>query len=54
MDTFLPANDNPFADPMTGRDNTGTDLNFAADSTLAVGRDASLTLGTDALIVFGE
>lgn len=53
MDTIIAVDDNPFADPMSGREASGTDRNFVADSTLAVGRDATLTLGTDALIVLG-
>lgn len=43
--------DNPFVDPV---DVSGNRSSFAADSTLAVGRNASLTLGTDALIVLGS
>ncbi len=39
----------PFADP----DIVGEQREFARESTLAVGRNASLTLGTDSLIVLG-
>ncbi|KAL9109366.1 MAG: hypothetical protein Q9227_005996 [Pyrenula ochraceoflavens] len=41
------ADDDPFADPVVEQDQQG----FVGDSTLAVSRNASLTLGTDALIV---
>ena len=40
---------NPFADPSTG----GSQRESAEESTLIVGRNASLTLGTDSLIVLG-
>ena len=40
---------NPFADPSPHED----DHRFVQDSTLTVGRNASLTLGTDSLIVLG-
>jgi sphingosine kinase len=46
--------DNPFVDPPRVSEGNGTDLAFAIDSTLAVGKNASLTLGTDSLIVLGE
>lgn len=42
----------PFRDPAIEDDNG--EHNFAMDATLAVGRNASLTLGTDALIVLGR
>lgn len=32
----------------------GGDIDFARDTTLVVGKDASLTLGTESLIVLGE
>ena len=41
---------NPFADPDHNVDNTEYD----EGSTLPVGRDASLTLATDSLIVLGR
>jgi sphingosine kinase len=46
--------DNPFVDPSTSLEEPGRGNSFAIDSTLAVGRNASLTLGTDSLIVLGE
>ena len=46
--------DNPFVDPETSFEEHGRDHSFAIDATLAVGRNASLTLGTDSLIVLGE
>ena len=39
----------PFADP----DIAAEQQDFAVETTLAVGRNASLTLGTDSLIVLG-
>lgn len=42
---------NPFIDPDTSFE--GGRGSFAVDATLAVGKNASLTLGTDALIVLG-
>jgi len=47
------ATDNPFVDPITSFEEGGRDHSFAID-TLAVGKDASLTLGTDSLIVLGQ
>lgn len=54
--TMSTVTDNPFRDPVSEPDHydQGQDHAFAVDSTLAVGRDASLTLGTDSLIVLGE
>jgi hypothetical protein len=46
--------DDPFVDPSSEAEDLGTDHSFAVDSTLAVGRNASLTLGTDSLIVLGK
>ncbi|TAQ87092.1 hypothetical protein B7494_g4560 [Chlorociboria aeruginascens] len=46
------ATDNPFVDPIPSLEEA-RDVPFAIDSTLPVGRNASLTLGTDALIVLG-
>lgn len=48
------ASENPFVDPNPSFDENVRDHSFAIDSTLAVGRNASLTLGTDSLIVLGE
>jgi sphingosine kinase len=48
------ATDNPFVDPISSFEDQGRDHSFAVDSTLPVGRNASLTLGTDSLIVLGE
>jgi sphingosine kinase len=42
----------PFVDPDPSFDHGRH--SFAADSTLAVGRNATLTLGTDSLIVLDE
>jgi sphingosine kinase len=53
MATSLQADD-PFVDPSSEAEDIGTDHAFAVNSTLAVGRNASLTLGTDSLIVLGE
>ena len=46
--------DNPFVDPVASFEEHGRDHSFAIDSTLPVGRNGSLTLGTDSLIVLGE
>ncbi|TVY42159.1 Sphingoid long chain base kinase [Lachnellula subtilissima] len=48
--------DNPFVDPINPSFDGGRSAgnSFAVDSTLAVGRNASLTLGTDSLIVLDE
>lgn len=54
MTTTSMTADNPFVDPVTSFEEQGRDHSFAIESTLAVGRDASLTLGTDSLIVLGE
>jgi sphingosine kinase len=48
------AADNPFVDPNPSFEENTRDHSFAIDSTLAVGRNASLTLGTDSLIVLGR
>lgn len=47
------AAENPFVDPVTSEEQV-REATFTRDSTLAVGRDASLTLGTDSLIVLDE
>lgn len=47
------ATDNPFVDPTASFEEHARDSSFALDSTLPVGRNASLTLGTDSLIVLG-
>lgn len=44
---------NPFMDPATEQEAAGDEAQFSVDSTLAVGKNASLTLGTDSLIVLG-
>lgn len=49
MAPALPVDNDPFADPIT----TVIQPNDAASDTLVVGRSASLTLGTDSLIVLG-
>ncbi len=46
--------DNPFVDPSSEEEELAADHAFAANSTLPVGKNASLTLGTDSLIVLGE
>jgi hypothetical protein len=46
--------DDPFVDPSSETEDLATDHAFAVNSTLAVGRNASLTVGTDSLIVLGE
>ncbi|CAG8977739.1 hypothetical protein HYALB_00012174 [Hymenoscyphus albidus] len=46
--------DNPFVDPNPSFDEHARGNSFAVDATLAVGKNASLTLGTDALIVLDE
>jgi hypothetical protein len=49
--------DNPFVDPASSveQDATrGRGNSSATDSTIAVGKNASLTLGTDSLIVLGK
>jgi hypothetical protein len=46
--------DDPFVDPSSEAEELGGDHAFAVNSTLVVGRNASLTLGTDSLIVLGE
>lgn len=46
--------DNPFVDPATSFEDAGRGNSFAVDATLALGRNVSLTLGTDSLIVLGE
>ncbi|KAI9881046.1 MAG: sphinganine kinase lcb4 [Pleopsidium flavum] len=50
MATELPTDSDPFVDP----DIVEEQQDFARESTLAVGRNASLTLGTDSLIVLDE
>lgn len=54
MTTVPMATDNPFVDPNPSFDDPGRDHSLALDSTLAVGKNASLTLGTDSLILLGE
>lgn len=44
------ADSDPFKDPIV----PAAELDFVGDSTLLVGRDASLTLATDSLIVLGR
>jgi sphingosine kinase len=54
MSSLTQLTKNPFVDPVVESDDAGDEHSFAVDSTLAVGKDASLTLGTDSLIVLGE
>lgn len=49
MNTGEHFDSNPFADPSISDDQH----QLVEDSTLSVGRNASLTLGTDSLIVLG-
>lgn len=49
MASVPPAESDPFADP----DIVGEQQEFARESTLTVGRNASLTVATDSLIVLG-
>lgn len=49
-----PASENPFVDPQASFEEAGRGNSFAVDATLAVGKNASLTLGTDSLIVLGR
>ena len=51
MDSGLRANDDPFVDPSLCDEER--DVDEDPTSTLIVGRDASLTLGTDSLIILG-
>jgi len=53
MTTASGYTDNPFVDPIPSFEETNRGNSFALDSTLALGRNVSLTLGTDALIVLG-
>ena len=50
MTTEHNGDSDPFADPHQDQDHQHQ---FVADATLNVGRNASLTLGTDSLIVLG-
>jgi len=54
MTTTSKPTDNPFVDPATSFEDAGRGNSFAVDSTLALGRNVSLTLGTDSLIVLGK
>jgi hypothetical protein len=54
MTTVSPVADNPFMDPRTNSEDNGAEQASVIESTLVVGRNASLTLGTDSLIVLGE
>lgn len=47
MESASSTHNDPFADPITSAQTT-------KDATLLVGRNASLTLGTDSLIVLGK
>jgi hypothetical protein len=49
MTSKIAAESDPFADPAIQEEQ----CDFVGDSTLPVGRNASLTLGTDSLIVLG-
>lgn len=53
MTSVSMATDNPFVDPITSFDDQARDQSFAIESTLAVGKNASLTLGTDSLVLLG-
>ena len=52
MATTTPANPNPFLDPaLSGMPDQGR---LSTDTTLVVNKDTSMTLGADALVVFGS
>ena len=53
MSKTMSAHANPFMDPAAEQEAAGDEAQFSVDSTLAVGKSASLTLGTDSLIVLG-
>ena len=53
MSKTMNARVNPFMDPAAEQEAAGDEAQFSVDSTLAVGKNASLTLGTDSLIVLG-
>lgn len=53
MSKTMSAHANPFMDPAAEQEAAGDEAQFSVDSTLAVGKNASLTLGTDSLIVLG-
>jgi sphingosine kinase len=46
--------DDPFVDPRPESEDRAQEHAFTVDCTLAVGKNASLTLGTDSLIVLGK
>jgi sphingosine kinase len=52
MTAPAPPSGNPFADPVTSMD--GADRPGLNHSSLSVGKNASLTLATDSLVVLGE
>lgn len=54
MTTTASATDNPFVDPVPAPDGLVHDHAVAVGSSLVVGKNASLTLATDSLIVLGE
>lgn len=54
MTTASAPADNPFVDPVGSFEDAGHGNSFAAAATLALGRNVSLTLGTDSLVVLGE
>ena len=49
MENRVPTGSDPFEDPISVAEQS----DFGEHSTLVVGRNASLTLGTDSLIVLG-
>ncbi len=54
MNKAITASANPFMDPVLEQEAAGQESAFSVDSTLAVGKNASLTLATDSLIVLGN
>lgn len=54
MSKTMSAHANPFMDPAAEQEAAGDEAQFSVDSTLAVGKNASLTLATDSLIVLGR
>lgn len=53
MSKTMSVHANPFLDSAAEQEAAGDEAQFSVDSTLAVGKNASLTLGTDSLIVLG-
>ncbi|KAJ5047258.1 uncharacterized protein L3040_003095 [Drepanopeziza brunnea f. sp. 'multigermtubi'] len=54
MTTTLMPSDNPFVDPATSFEDAAHGNSFVREATLTLGKDVSLTLGTDSLIVLDK